>query len=64
MICGRCAGTEFRLSRMRLSDVPRLLALRFPVRCRSCHRRTYGSWQLAVVLLQLRRYHLGQKEKP
>lgn len=63
MICERCQGTEFRLSGLRIGDVPRLLVLRFPMRCRSCHRRTHGSWRLALVLLQLRRYHLGKKDQ-
>lgn len=62
MMCGRCKGTEFRLSRVKWRDVPRLAALEYPMRCRACHHRMYGGWELALMLKQLRRFHLGAKE--
>jgi len=63
MVCQKCQGTEFRLSSLRFRDLQHLAALQYPVRCRQCHRRTYGSWLLALFLLQLRRHHFSQKEE-
>ncbi|HTW47324.1 MAG TPA: hypothetical protein VMD92_05210 [Acidobacteriaceae bacterium] len=63
MICTKCQGTEFRLSSLRFRDLERLAVLQYPVRCRQCHHRTYGSWFLALFLLQLRRHHFGDKEQ-
>jgi hypothetical protein len=62
MVCQRCKATEFRLSSLRFRDLEHLAVLRYPVRCRSCHHRTYGSLLLALVLFQLRRLHFGGKE--
>lgn len=61
MTCPRCKGTEFRLSSIRWGDVGQLLLLHHPVRCRNCHHRMYGGLLLSLVLLQLRRVHLGSK---
>lgn len=63
MICSRCKATEFRLSSLRLRDLPRLLLLHYPVRCRFCHRRAHAGILLALMLLQLRRHHLGTGEQ-
>jgi hypothetical protein len=41
--CGECGSSRFRLSRFRLSDVPRLFAFRYPVRCVLCQKRSYAS---------------------
>ncbi len=41
MICFLCRSNNMRLSRIRLADLPRLLQLEFPVRCRNCFRRTF-----------------------
>jgi hypothetical protein len=63
MVCKRCQGTEFRLSGLRFRDLEHLAVLQYPVRCRHCHRRTYGSWVLALFLMQLRRHHFGEKDQ-
>jgi len=39
-IC-KCPSPRIRLSRFRLSDLWRFLALAFPVRCRRCNARGY-----------------------
>jgi hypothetical protein len=40
MICPRCGSNSMRPSRMRVSDLVRLLLLQRPVRCHVClHRR-------------------------
>ena len=41
--CAACGSTRFRISRLRVSDVPQLLILRYPIRCKACHKRTYAS---------------------
>ncbi len=63
MVCMHCKATEFRLSSLRLRDLEHLAVLQYPVRCRYCHHRTYGSLLLALVLYQVRRHHFGGKEK-
>jgi hypothetical protein len=62
MVCSRCHATEFRLSSLRFRDVEHLAVLQYPVRCRYCHHRRYGSFLLALILYQLRRHHFGNKE--
>jgi hypothetical protein len=62
MVCARCKATEFRLSSFRFRDLEHLAVLQYPVRCRSCHCRRYGSLLLALVLLQLRRHRFAVKE--
>jgi hypothetical protein len=60
MVCSNCQGTEFRLSGLRLRDVEHLAVLQYPMRCRFCHHRTYGSFLLALLLFQTRRHHFGR----
>ena len=55
MVCLTCGGSEFRLSRFRFKDLERLAVLQYPVRCRECQERTYGSLLLALYLRQARR---------
>jgi len=62
MVCAHCQGTEFRLSGFRLTDLEHLAVLQYPIRCRFCHHRTYGSFLLALFLYQIRRHHFGQGE--
>lgn len=40
--CSGCGSTRFRLSHFRLEDVPWLLVLHYPIRCRECSHRTYA----------------------
>lgn len=62
MVCSRCNTTEFRLSGFRFGDLEHLAVLQYPVRCRHCHLRTYGSFLLALILYQLRRQHFSARE--
>jgi hypothetical protein len=62
MECGRCHATEFRLSSLRFRDLEHLAVLQYPVRCRYCHHRAYGSLLLALMLFQVRRHHFGSRE--
>ena len=41
ILCWQCRLTSFRPSILRFSDIPRLLFLRFPVRCTICRERTH-----------------------
>jgi hypothetical protein len=52
MNCPYCGTPKFRTSRVRLSDVPRLALLQFPVRCRLCRERFYVGLSLAMHLLK------------
>jgi hypothetical protein len=40
-----------RLSHFHSFDLPRLLSLQIPVRCRSCHERDYAKLSLAWRLI-------------
>ncbi|HEY5329369.1 MAG TPA: hypothetical protein VIJ79_05765 [Acidobacteriaceae bacterium] len=39
--CHFCGGSSLRRSRLRATDVPWLLVLRWPVRCRRCSKRQH-----------------------
>ena len=42
-VCTECYASDFRLSRLRSDDLNQILTLRWPMRCRYCGHRTYGS---------------------
>ena len=52
MKCSLCGSTNFRVSRFRKSDVPRLLLFQFPVRCRQCRERSFSGIMFALNLRQ------------
>ena len=52
MKCPHCGATSFRTSRLRLSDIPRLLLFQYPVRCRTCREREFAGLLLAMNLRQ------------
>ena len=39
--CRTCGMSDLRLSRVRIRDIGRVLALQYPVRCRTCRERSY-----------------------
>lgn len=41
MKCPSCGSGDFRPSRLRGEDIPLLLGLQYPVRCRTCRERMY-----------------------
>ena len=41
--CGACGSGRFRVSRFRFSDLPKLFAFQYPIRCMTCQERTYAS---------------------
>ncbi|WP_263410839.1 hypothetical protein [Terriglobus tenax] len=45
--CLFCPGTSFRRSKLRTSDLPQVLLLRYPVRCLTCSQRQYASIPVA-----------------
>jgi hypothetical protein len=53
--CVECSSSSFRLSRFRWSDLERLALLQYPVRCRSCRRRSFVGFPLALALYQARK---------
>jgi hypothetical protein len=48
MRCNLCGSTTFRLSRLRVSDLPRMAIFQYPVRCRNCYKRTFTSLLFAL----------------
>jgi hypothetical protein len=55
MLCSICSYSNFRLSHFRSSDLKNILLFQYPVRCRDCHERQYGSLLLALQLWQAQR---------
>jgi hypothetical protein len=53
--CETCGSTHFRPSRFRLSDVPKLIALRYPVRCFGCSERSHASFAWVLEYKRNRR---------
>ena len=51
MKCFFCRSSNVRLSHFRLFDLPRLLTLQIPVRCRSCRERDYVKLSVAWRLV-------------
>ncbi len=64
--CDVCGSTRFRISRFRVTDVPRLIGFRYPVRCISCHERTYApvSWVLEYKRKRARRKQTAADGSP
>jgi len=46
---------------VRISDIPRLALLQFPVRCRLCRERFHVGISLALHLLQSQRVREGEE---
>lgn len=61
MNCPYCGTPKFRTSRFRLTDIPRLALLQFPVRCRLCRERFHVGMSLALHLLQAQRVRQGEE---
>jgi hypothetical protein len=61
MNCPYCGTPKFRTSRLRLTDLPRLALLQFPVRCRLCRERFHVGMSLALHLLQSQRVREGEE---
>jgi hypothetical protein len=47
MQCSDCYSTDFRRSRIRPSDLLRLVLMKYPVRCKGCFQRCYVSIPVA-----------------
>lgn len=56
MVCPTCFRSGFRLSRLRRTDLPSLITLRFPVRCRACDHRMYAGPIMTMHLWQDRKH--------
>lgn len=52
MLCPDCYSSEFRLSRLRLHDIPQLMALHYPIRCKRCKTRTHTTFPQAMKLFR------------
>ena len=55
MLCQICRYSNFRLSHYRASDLKNILLFQYPMRCRDCHERQFGSLLLAMQLWQAQR---------
>ena len=50
LFCHECGSDDLRSSHFRVSDAIHLLALQYPVRCRSCKKRWYAPIRTALRL--------------
>jgi hypothetical protein len=63
MNCPSCGTPKFRISRVRLADIPRIALLQYPVRCRLCRERFYVGLWLALHMLQAHRIRGAEEAK-
>ncbi len=63
MVCPNCYSSNFRLSRFRSHDLPRLFFLQYPVRCQGCKERLPGNLFFALNLLR-KRHHDSSHHPP
>jgi len=47
MNCPHCGNSGFRISRLRVADLPRFFLLQVPARCQLCRQRFYIGRSLA-----------------
>jgi hypothetical protein len=50
MVCLSCRSSDFRNSKLRRADLPCLLKLEYPVRCRICQARAFAGFLTALRL--------------
>lgn len=50
LFCHECGSSDLRTSHLRPRDVMRLLAMKYPVRCRMCKARVYAPLRAALAL--------------
>ena len=62
--CPRCGSGNLRPAHFRRSDLPYLLILRFPVRCRYCRDRFHvGIFRIRKVRLVAEERHAHEDER-
>ena len=54
MLCPDCYSDKFRLSRLRLRDIPLLVAFQYPIRCKNCRTRIHTSLTQAIGVIRKR----------
>jgi hypothetical protein len=64
MLCPDCYTDKFRLSRLRLRDVPLLAAFKYPIRCKNCKTRIHTSLPQAFDVLRKRRTSSQSQTSP
>jgi len=52
LLCNDCGSTQFRRSRLRMSDLRKLIQLRYPVRCTVCNARRFASIPVVLSIRQ------------
>ena len=60
MVCPNCYNSDFRLSRFRTHDLPRLFFMQYPVRCLTCRERLYRNLLIALNLRHVRQERARQ----
>lgn len=65
MKCRFCNSIALRRSRLRKSDLPRLLLFQYPIRCRGCHMRVHV-WMHQAFRLNLagKAGKRGEEQRP
>jgi hypothetical protein len=60
--CQFCGGSSLRRSRLRATDVPWLLLLHWPVRCRRCSKRQHVFLTEAQRIIAAGTHHIPQQQ--
>jgi len=50
IFCHECGSTDLRTSQLNFRDCFKLLAMKYPVRCRTCKARSYAPIREALQL--------------
>jgi hypothetical protein len=68
MICPICGSERIHLSRLRVSDLPRLLMFCYPVRCGECFERgsvnLIEAFRISQHIRARKRAHKGRNAAP
>jgi len=54
MLCPDCYSDKFRLSKLRLRDIPLLATFKYPIRCKNCRMRIHTSLTQALEVMRKR----------
>lgn len=47
--CRSCGSSDFRLSRLRVSDFTKLIIFHYPIRCLRCRQRSFAPFSEAFA---------------
>jgi hypothetical protein len=61
LYCHECGSTDLRSAHLQWRDWLKLLALKYPIRCRACKTRNYGPLHRALKLPRPQHQRIREK---